>query len=685
MTSNTIISFTMITYKKNNLKILIIFLLVISFVSNAQKNELGKVTIAELEEKAHPTEKDAPAAVLFENGETRMEYTEDTGFILVTETEVKIKIYNKEGYKWANKTVGYYVAQNPKEKVSFSKAVTYNLVNGQIEKTKLKSEGEFDEKVNKFWSLRKITMPNIKEGSVIEYKLVIESPYITNFPTWSFQNEIPVNHSQYKTYIPEYFTYNINMKGYLSPKAVKDSKNRNMRFSYTTDDVGGLNSEGAKRVSSDVDFMEYITTYTADNVSALKDESYVNNINNYTASISHELAMTKYPNSPSKNFATTWEGVVKTIYDSDGFGGELRKSGYFETELQSLLAQAKNNNEKLKLIFDHVKQTMNWNNSLGYYCDEGVKKAYKLKTGNIAEINIMLTAMLRAAGLKANPVLVSTRSNGISFFPNRTAYNYVIAAVETDNGTVLLDATDKYALPGIIPVRALNWTGRIIREDGSSTPVNLMPNLNSKEIVNVMATLDNEGKLEGKVRDQYFDYNAFRFRVNYNGTTKDSYLERLEEHYSGIEIDEYTSADKDFSKPVVESYSFKHNNTAEVIGGKIYLPSLLFFRMEENPFKQEKREYPVDFVYPNQDKYAFTINIPEGYVVESIPEPIALGTAGNIGSFKFNISATNKQIQIASTLDINQSIVGPDDYETLKIFYKQVIEKQNEKIVLKKI
>jgi hypothetical protein len=63
-------------------------------------------------------------------------------------------------------------------------------------------------------------------------------------------------------------------------------------------------------------------------------------------------------------------------------------------------------------------------------CNEGVKKAYKDKTGNVAEINLMLTAMLRYAGLNANPVLVSTRSNGIAIFPNRTAFNYVIAAVE---------------------------------------------------------------------------------------------------------------------------------------------------------------------------------------------------------------------------------------------------------------
>jgi hypothetical protein len=53
--------------------------------------------------------------------------------------------------------------------------------------------------------------------------------------------------------------------------------------------------------------------------------------------------------------------------------------------------------------------------------------------------------MLRYGGLEANTVLVSTRSNGIAAFPNSMAYNYVIAAVETPSGRVLLDASDKFS------------------------------------------------------------------------------------------------------------------------------------------------------------------------------------------------------------------------------------------------
>jgi hypothetical protein len=48
-------------------------------------------------------------------------------------------------------------------------------------------------------------------------------------------------------------------------------------------------------------------------------------------------------------------------------------------------------------------------------------------------------------------------------FPNRTGFNYVIAAVETPSGMMLLDASDKFSTPNVLPFRALNWTGRLIR------------------------------------------------------------------------------------------------------------------------------------------------------------------------------------------------------------------------------
>ncbi len=299
----------------------------------AQKRELGNVTIDELKEKSHPLDSSAVAAVLFEKGKTYFLYSQEDGFILITEVEVKIKIYKKEGYDYANKSVRYYTGGVAKENVSFSKAITYNLNNNQIEKTKLKSEGEFTENINKYWSRKKITMPNVKEGSIIEYKYEIKSPFISTFPQWSFQSNIPVNYSEYQTLVPEYYVYNVYRKGSLQPIEVKNSLSKSVAISEKVLDI----SKGYSRENSTFNYSEQQVIYKLENIPALKEEAFVNNIDNYKSSIYHELSQKRLPQSVAEFYSTTWEDVTKKIYESDDFGPQLNKEEYFEEDIKNIV------------------------------------------------------------------------------------------------------------------------------------------------------------------------------------------------------------------------------------------------------------------------------------------------------------------------------------------------------------
>lgn len=658
-------------------------LILLLFLSNltAQDFKLGKVSIAELEQKLHPKDSSAVAAILYEKGVSRIEFDKTEGFYTLTDVETRIKIYKKEGYDWANQHVWYY-NNSLNEKVFFSDAVTYNLVNGKIEKTKLKSDGIFEEVISKYRAQKKITMPNVKEGSVIEFRYTLRSPSDAAIREWNFQTSIPVNYSEFKVAYPEYYVFKPRQKGYIFPKSTTIKKPKTIVVSNTVYGFMGNN----QTTNQEVGYQETEITYVAQDFPALRDENYVNNINNYRASIEHELSIVQFPNSHFKEYSTDWNSVVKTIYEYNDFGPELKKIGYFEEDLKSVLAGKVEINDKILAIFNHVKATVKWNEYYGYSCDNGVKKAYKEKTGNIADINLMLTAMLRYAGLTANPVLVSTRSNGIAISPNRTAYNYVIAAVETPIGNVLLDASDQLSSPNILPFRVLNWYGRLIRKDGSSEEIDLMPKKVSNDIVFMNYNIEVDGKITGKTRRQFTDYNAMIARKNIAEVKEEEYLEKLENQNRKIEISEYSKTnEKDVLLPIIENYSFAGNDLCEMIGGKIYVSPMLFFTNEKNPFKQEVREYPVDFGYPFLDKYNITMKIPEGYIVEALPEPAIINMEDNLGSFKFNIAAMENTLQINIQHQINEAIVTTQQYEMLKEYYKGMVAKETEKIVLKKI
>ncbi|OIQ21307.1 MAG: hypothetical protein BM557_03385 [Flavobacterium sp. MedPE-SWcel] len=647
-----------------NLKVIIVFLLL--FLSKqfyAQKFELGKVSVKELQEKSHPNDPDATAAILFREGKTYFVLTSDSRLIMVTEVKTRIKIYTKEGYKYATDELVYYTG-GKRIRANYSDVCTYNLENGEIKKTKLKREGEFKEEVTENYSIKKITLPNVKEGSVIEYKYTVKTPYFSIFSDYFFQFDIPVNEVSYNVAIPACFIYKKYLHGYVDVK-VSD----------------------VKKIAGDTRYGDVVFTYSAKDVKALKDEGFVDNLENYRSVLKHELASTHFEGEEVKRYSILWSDVAKKIYEDDDFGKELNKYSYFEDDVEALLMGVNTLEQKINVVFNYVKSRMNWNGRNSYFCKEGVKKAYKNKVGNVAEINLMLTAILRYAGLDANPVLVSTRSNGIVDFPSRMGFNYVVSAVNVGNELKLLDATSKYTVPGILPKRALNWKGRLIKIDGSNQEVNMLPKEKSLKNLTILADISEQGTISGKTRYAFLDYEAYSFRKEYGGLSNEMCIAAVENRYDKITIDDYelSNVTTNLLKPVKQSYTFRTDDYVEFIGDKMYLSPMLFYTLSENPFKQEERKYPIDFVFPKNYKTIMLINIPDGYTVESIPDNINVKMEQNIGSFKYRVAYKGNQLQVVTNTMINYNNVSSEYYTTLKDFYRKIIEKKSEKIVLKKI
>ena len=668
-------------------RLVVLFLFAIT-CAQAQKQELGKVTLEELSQKRHKTDTSAVASIIFSRGLSYIEYIQGEGFKAVTDVETKIKVYKKEGFSYGDYGVNYYNNGQASQLVGFSKAVTYNLENGIIVKSKLKSENEFKEIISETRAVKKIAMPNVKEGSIIEYKYTIRSPagYIASLPEWNFQREIPVDYSEFTTRIPQYYTYNKFLKGYLQVKQVSSVNNKTLILSTKVAENGYVGP--AKQTSIEtINFQETETIHQIKDVPALKQEGYVNNIDNYRSSIQYELAKSEFVGSNTTLYATSWEAVAKKIYEDDDFGLQLNKNNYFEDDLKALLANAGNDSQKTMTIFNYVKNRMAWDQNYGYYCKKGVKNAYKEKTGNVADINLMLTAMLRFAGLNSNPILISTRGNGIALFPSRNAYDYVISSVNLgDDNVVLLDATNKYSMPDLLPSRDLNWFGRMITKEGLTEEIDLALKIVSTDDIRYYVKIDANGDVIGKLRETYFDYNGFLFRDNYTAISQDNYLEMVEKRFPGLEISNYVRTNEtEFDKPLTESFDVKIKNAVESIGNKLYFSPMLVFADQTNPFTQETREYPVDFTFPHQDKYIIVAQIPDGYAVESVPKDETFVLANDMGSFTYGITTTDNQIQAVIAFSINTSIVAASDYADLKLFYKNHIAKQNEKIVLKKV
>jgi hypothetical protein len=187
-----------------------------SFVA-AQKSpvKFGDVALEDLKMTSYQKDSSASAVILSDYGEAYLSFTETTEN-LIFERHVRIKILHKEGMKWADVSIPLYFTSRGEESVRNLKATSYNLEGGKIVEAKLGSDGVFKEKFNRNYKIQKFTIPNVKEGSVIEYSYRIFSDFLFNFPEWKFQYSIPVKHSEYWAVLPDFLVFEKNMQGYLT-------------------------------------------------------------------------------------------------------------------------------------------------------------------------------------------------------------------------------------------------------------------------------------------------------------------------------------------------------------------------------------------------------------------------------------------------------------------------------------
>ena len=621
----------------------------------------------------------ANAVILSDYGTSYFNYNQTKGqFQQHFQRHRRIKIFNTEGYKWADHDILVYHDGGNKEVVSSLKAVTYSLVNGKVEKHKLEKNDVFEEKYSDHWDLKKFTMPNVTEGSVIEYTYTITSDFIFNLRTWQFQTSIPAMWSEYKTSIPEYYQYKKSHQGYI-PLAISENKTENGLINFTS------KSSTGSIESNQVHYVNYVNRLATKNVPAMMKEAYITTVDDYISQIEFELATIKLPNRMVESVMDTWETMNKKLLESVNFGGQFSKKAFIKEEAATIASSHTDPENKIKAAVDHIKSKMSWNGSYRRSSGGNIKKSYESGTGNSADINLTLIALLRGIGLQADPVILSTRSHGRApLFPIIAKFNYVIARVAVGDQIYMLDATDKLLPFNQLPFECLNGQGRLISKAGTDW-VDLGNSENFNDFTKVDIKLNDENEFIADIHSSCTGYEALTIRKKIKKSGKDSYIKQKTKDHQGSTADTFTITHvEETEKPIEEKYEADLSEYLMSSANIIYIDPMLFFKLDKNPLKADQRYYPVDFGCPMSSSYRFTVPIPKGYSLEEAPESALISLPNKGGSFRYTVSKSGDYLILASYYSIKQTMFLPNEYGILKQFFNLIVAKHAEKIVLKK-
>ncbi len=611
-------------------------------------------------------------------------------FSLIYRHKKRVKILKNSGFDAATVVIPLYSGSNGKEeKLQDLKAYTYNLENGKVVELKLDKDQVFTEKASKNWVHKKFSFPGVKEGSIIEYSYEVKSDYFFNLQAWQFQGGYPILWSKYEAAIPEFFKYVINFQGYQNFAVRKTDKSvTSFRFTERVErERTNMTVTGSGINSFTVDGNLEYHTWLMKDVPGLKEEPFTTTMQNSIAKIEFQLQQVAFPNSAPTNYTNTWEKLSSELLDDENFGYQVNKPNFWlDNDVDRIVGTSSNDKAKARKIFEFVRDNFACTNYNGIRTSSNLREVFKNKSGTVADINLLLIAMLKSKKLDVEPVLLSTREHGIinPFYPMLDRFNYVIAQLHADGELIYLDASRRGIGFGKLPSQLYNGHARVISKAGEAVNFHA-DSLREQSNTAVFISNQENGSVGGFVNATSGTYGSMDIRSGIAKTGLTEFQKIVQQSapediiVSNVAVDSLTLVDE----PIVVRYDldFKAFREADIV----YFNPLMGEAIKKNPFASAERYYPVEMPFARKNTFTLNMEIPQGYKVDEMPKSVRVSLNQNDGMFEYLVSNDGKYIQLRCQLHIKRTTFPNEDYQSLRDFYAFVVKKEAEQIVFKKI
>jgi Domain of Unknown Function with PDB structure (DUF3857) len=624
------------------------FLLTISLT--AQKlPSFGKIDKEDLLYKECSYDKDAPAEYLIDYGEVKYFFM-SSDFVNEGYYRMRIKIFNEKGLEYANVRLPYYTKSN-RQSVGRIEGYTFNLdAAGNVVTDKLSKDAVLKQKIDEDYDMQVFTMPNVKVGSVIEYRYYRSKKNYYEIDDWTFQNKIPVRHSEYNVEIPSVFEFTYQ-------------KMISIPLQETT--------EGIAKVKR----------FVMKNIPGLDKEPYMTCSKDYVQRVDFQLsAVNKNP------VIQTWKQLCEELLEREDFGIQLKKNVYKDLDdLKAEVAKCNGRFNQMNTIYNYVKKKVTWNGENSLLTQTGVKNIMEKHSGNSADMNILLINLLRDAGFASYPLLVSTRDHGKinSFYPFIYQFNNVYAYVDIDGTDYILDATNRHNPSFMIPWDVQFTQGYLV--DNKIAQFVQLQDMNHGFKINtsLVAEVDDKGNVTGAANVMNYNYSKNQ-RLMSIGRGKDKYLdEYFKSPHPDYKFDSLVLKNEDKDSLALESnvrFSGKLNSSGEYI---FYSPNFLT-ELETNDFIADQRFSDIEFGYTQYYNVYASVKFSEKLEVEELPKNIKMIMPDTSIVLQRFMQKNENTVSLRITLEIKRPTYYSDEYDYFKEFYAKLFEMLNEQIVFRK-
>lgn len=513
--------------------------------------------------------------------------------------------------------------------------------------------------------------PGRDPGGVVAYEYEKrERPYLAE-TDWDFQGEIPIVSQSFTLVLPTGYTYTTSWAHHAKVNAI-DLENQHYRWEMNNEP--GIDLERVPMSPAPSSLAGRLTVHYA---------------------------------GPTLQFPEdgTWRGIGEwyTALAKD----RMTPTPEIAAKAAELTAGKTDFYDKAEAIGDYVQQQIRYfviEMGVGGFQPHQAGDIFRGKYGDCKDKATLVAAMLSTVGIHSDLLMVDTKRGVVDPEAPSIEGNHMIAAIEIPKGydspklhSVVTTQTGKRYLI-FDPTWELTPFGQVednlqgsyaLLIEGSDSQIVqiplMSPELNSLER-SASFKLAADGTLKGSVTVKRFGDLAEDGRYVFIHDDAGKQQEFVDHSVSGdlmaasvtgIKIENLNALNKDLTT----SFDLTADHFASAVGPLLMIRPRVFGTYTM-PIDHKSRKISIDLQQTMQGKDSFDIQLPAGYTVDELPDPVKVDVG--FASYESSTKLEGHTIHYTRTFTMRQVSLPPEKYADLQHFISLVAADEDSRVVLKK-
>lgn len=390
-----------------------------------------------------------------------------------------------------------------------------------------------------------------------------------------------------------------------------------------------------------------------------------------------------------KGSMKSWEDLGKFFYllnrSRDVLPDDVKQT------VQQLTGNIADPLQKVKLLYEYLQKNTRYISiqlGIGGWQPFDARFVATKKYGDCKALTNYMFSLLKEAGIQSRYTLVMAGDNEEDIFPDFPSgqFNHVILCVPLAKDTIWLECTDQFGSPGYMGSFTGNRYVLIVDEKGGSlirTPrYGMQENL---QVRNIKAVLDVDASLQVKVTSHYSGIQQDNLHRSLSRLSKDKMKERLREKldFATYDVNQFEYSEQKKSIPAIdEMLNLSVSNYATITGKRLFIVPNVMTRSQLKLNADTMRKYDIELKYEYRDTDTAEIELPMGYVPESMPKDVSIKT--RFGNYSSSIKLLGNKLYYYRSVEQFSGRFPANDYEELVQFYETIYKTDRGRVVLVK-